>query len=521
MAARILSLFVTFYILLFTFVAVVQAQTPASRSATPSATNQELIGWSQRAEYVVAGLIHTFSCLGAGIPITQATCFGVTIPLTNANTSSSGALGLIGQMFSALVLTPPVHSPNYLASLGSNLGLVTPAYAQVGGTGQSVINIVLTLWQISRNISYIVMIIIFVVIGLMVMFRQKINPQTVITVQSALPGLVIGLILITFSYFIAALLVDVGFLATWLVGFYFIQTQPAGTVNPTGTILLDQNVITLFNAFINVGNNEILEAFVNSVMSGIIDPASRVIRSAAVFIACQHGVNIAGSIPFGGIVACLLAGGTAAANPPWVIGWFLYVVVLFVLIVAMIRLLMRLLNNYIQILLLTFTAPFNFLVASLPGRQGIAMDWVRNMLCNVLAFPGVFAAFYFAGYLIGSDPRATNTTNPGTPGVVQLFNFVRDPVTGHLLTLPNSLQTMPLLGGLDSVFVRFLLAFGVLVATPAIPDAICSVIGKIGPAGQIVGKGIQENIAGGQGQLGKVVDTAGSLKGIKLKLGKT
>jgi len=57
----------------------------------------------------------------------------------------------------------------------------------------------------------------------MIMFRVRISPQTVITVQSALPKIIFTLILITFSYAIAGFLIDLMYVVIGI--FSFIVTQ--------------------------------------------------------------------------------------------------------------------------------------------------------------------------------------------------------------------------------------------------------------------------------------------------------
>ena len=49
------------------------------------------------------------------------------------------------------------------------------------------------------------------------MFRAKINPQTVVTIQSAIPKAVVALILVTFSYAIAGLMIDLMYLLIGLI----------------------------------------------------------------------------------------------------------------------------------------------------------------------------------------------------------------------------------------------------------------------------------------------------------------
>lgn len=65
---------------------------------------------------------------------------------------------------------------------------------------------ILGLWETTRNFALALMSVIMLVIGFMIITRKKINPQAVVTVQTAIPRVIIALILITFSYPIGALM---------------------------------------------------------------------------------------------------------------------------------------------------------------------------------------------------------------------------------------------------------------------------------------------------------------------------
>ena len=80
------------------------------------------------------------------------------------------------------------------------------AYAQETSYGAWGLEVVLKFWQKSRNIAFAMMSVIMLVIGIMIITRRKINPQTVVTVQTALPRVVISLFLIVFSYPIGAIM---------------------------------------------------------------------------------------------------------------------------------------------------------------------------------------------------------------------------------------------------------------------------------------------------------------------------
>jgi hypothetical protein len=63
-----------------------------------------------------------------------------------------------------------------------------------------------------------------VVVGFMIMFRSKIGGQTLVTLGNFLPGVITSLILITFSFAIAGLLIDIGAIVTNLIaGIYGVD----------------------------------------------------------------------------------------------------------------------------------------------------------------------------------------------------------------------------------------------------------------------------------------------------------
>lgn len=480
--------------------------TPAlAQTATPSAEqNYQLAQYAKSSDNLFIGVMHTIGCIAFGSSIVNQPCLTPLQSPDSKSQSNGGLLGFVTNTIVILYANPPLRTASYMADIKNNLIPAKPAYAQVGGGGQGVIEPIKTLWEVSRNIAYIIMIIIFVVIGLMIMFRAKINPQTVISVQAALPGLVIGLILITFSYFIAALLVDVAFISTWVVGYYFMLAQ-SGNTNIVSTIFqpqnnIEPNILTIFTQFFTIDNQTmlyntsqpIIDTMMNSVPSFMgLDP----VRVVIVFLSSQILAPI-GAVP---LVGSIVSGGMTLwsyEHPPLAFSVLLWVFVGLIFLYTLIRLLIRLVTNYIMILFLTFFAPFTFLFASLPGRQGLAIDWARNMLCNVLAFPSVFAALYFAAYIAWG-------------GVTTDFNITAG------LPLIGGGSPLPLLNINDSL-IRFLLVFGILLATPAIPDVICNAIGtagRPGSSGAVIGKQIEGGVQGGQGYTKTLQGGGGAIGG--------
>src|SRR3989304_1841051 len=132
-------------------------------------------------------------------------------PETNTITQGKGALNATAGLVAGLYSTPPASGVGYFAQKIQDFNPVKPAYAQEG-VGFSALSPVQPLWTIFRNASYVGFVIVFVIMGFMIMFRAHISPQAVATVPDSIPRIVIALILVTFSYAIAGLMLAVMFL---------------------------------------------------------------------------------------------------------------------------------------------------------------------------------------------------------------------------------------------------------------------------------------------------------------------
>jgi len=559
----ILFLAFTLYLILYTLYpspAFAQNATPSATIPLPSYISQTSPAYT---DLMIFNMFHTFSCLAVGGSIIGQPCVTYqlqknaeglvqSVPVLSKTNLSGGALGVTTSILIGMYQTPPSKVTDYLAIVGQDLGIIKEAKAQVGGSGNAILSPVIKLWQVSRNITYLVMILIFVTIGIMVMFRQRINPQTVITAQAALPGLVIGLILITFSYFIASLATDMAFVGTDLVGYYFQSAQTDPEINdpqPLTKELRDKSVLTLLSPFAGaIQRGDIGQALddvwrqirstdsfdFTEVKNHVGNTAETIIRGFTGFAAYQFGAavgpmlgsavagigcfflptSVPGVGPFigpilgtAGFALCSAAGGAIGSyvippafgligflNPPFILQFVVAFAAIFIILYSMGKLLLRLINCYLTIVFLTITGPFHIIVSTLPGRQEIAIDWIRNILCNALSFPAVAAVIYFAGYLLGDQ------------------NSHLSPIIQSQLAITTTYK-LPLFGSMDLSFLRILLAFAALVALPSIPDIICKSIGKPGAAGDLFSRELQGNIQSGRGyqnQFGEKVGAVGT-----------
>lgn len=449
----------------------------------------------QHIDYTFNNLLaHWVPCVTEGQPLDGTPC-QVTVtqidqktgllkstPMIANKLEGGGALGALQFLSLAMYTNPPIQTAEYLAYVKNHFQ-VKPAYAQVGGSGANVLTPILVLWQMTRNIAYLIMIIIFLIVGFMIMLRKKINPQTVISVQQAIPGLIISLILITFSYFIAALLVDLAFIGSMLVGKIFENSNIIGPGYQD--VLANRTVLDIFSVFTGMGRPAEFDTAIGSILTtvggGIV---GQIVTILATVLGCQIGGALTSGLPVvGGVLGCVGGGALlfgAASNTDiaqMVLSVLVYAVLIVALLIAMFRLLFKLISNYLSIIVLTIIAPLQFLFGALPGNQGVYTNWIKSMLANVLSFPAVFLTFLFAAFLLG----------PGTIPLLDIRQGVDFP-TGSAL---------PLMGGFPGSLIKLLLAYGVLLASPNIPDLVAGALKVDNKAGQAFVGGAAGNLIGG------------------------
>lgn len=434
----------------------------AAASVEGEQVNSANYGGPQNSNYALENLLTSTMCVGGFQPVGTKCLSNAFVPNNPSGQPQSflfknnpgGALGSLGNLTMALY-TPPTSSAEYLADLGQNLGLIEPVYAQVPGSGSNMIRPVFALWQVMRNLSYILFILVFIIVGFMIMFRQKLNPQTVISVQTALPGLVIGLILVTFSYFIAALITDVAFYAVPLVAEIFIQTgAPNAVANSPAAIRTaanDSNIFSLFPTFRmpigSVDSTGTIASTISSILSSTVTPGGN--SSNPVFISnILAGLGVGIPLLFINPVLALGGGAIAGVGLPYVISSLVPVILMIALFIQLFRTFLKLLSAYITILVSTITGPLVILGSSLPGKGGSLSTWWKTILANALVFPAVFGAILFAGFILASVGDPTLWTSPP-----------------------------PLFGGLTPGVIPLLISYGILLGTAQVPDMVKGAFG--------------------------------------------
>lgn len=338
-------------------------------------------------------------------------------PETNHVTAGTGALAASGTIVAALYSVEPISGVEYFAQQLEYINPVKPVYAQEG-IGYAALQPVQKLWSIMRNITYVGFVIVFVIMGFMIMFRAKISPQAVATIQDSIPRITVALVLVTFSYAIAGFMIDIMFV---LLNVILSTLESQGAVGDTSAIFKESVFGIVFGSW---------RGIVGSVGDGIANVIDEVVDITLLD-------KILGF--FGGGIAAIIAG----------------IAILYVMFKVFLQLLMA----YVNIIILTIVAPFFFLSQALPGVNG-ASAWFKQMAASIAVFPAVAIMFVFAGILsgIGHLGGSTETQLGG-----------------------DAIGQFPLLAGdigIDAL--SNLIGFGILLMTPTVADMIKKAIGSPG-----------------------------------------
>src|SRR3989338_4996750 len=210
-----------------------QTKSAAVAANTNPDVPNNLHNWTQS---VMIEVMSALTCQIAGVdPVNpKQSCLGADQKTGKIgflpSTQEGGAIGFMGNMIATLY-TPPLHTADYFQNLAQNFGISKKTYAQTTGTGFQSLTPLINIWAAFSNIVYLLLVIVFVVIGLAIMLRVKIDPRTVMTIQNQIPKIIIGILAVTFSFAIAGFLIDMMWVLIYLT--YGIFTSIPG-VDVTG-----------------------------------------------------------------------------------------------------------------------------------------------------------------------------------------------------------------------------------------------------------------------------------------------
>lgn len=363
---------------------------------------------------------------------------GDTLAEARAN-DSLGAVGAFAGLAVKPIAYPPASGFYEVQTTLANAGFIPKTYA-AEGIGFAQLKPYRNFWLLSRNIAFMLLVLVTVIIGFMIMFRTQINAQLVISIENALPRIVVVMILIPLSFAIAGFLVDlmyvlialsINMLSELNVGHltpdnannvvnkytdaWFSDLWPFG-VNGYGDIYEAGHAFArIFPAEVSNGIKVLLSGLViRGIADGLIDAGRRTGARTQAGRLVRGTVNrgrgiinilqaLAGSLP--------IAEGIANASV-WVIilliglyltkyvpGIVLGIVIFATIFIFLWKTLLLILTTYINVLLLIVFSPLIIILDIFPG-QGNFGNWMKRLSVELFTFPLVVILTLFGHAII-------------------------------------------------------------------------------------------------------------------------
>ncbi|HOZ44715.1 MAG TPA: hypothetical protein PLN39_01765 [Candidatus Dojkabacteria bacterium] len=228
---------------------------------------------------------------------------------------------------------------------------ITNGYMELSASG------ITPLWTRTLNIAYVFFVIVMIIGGFMIMFRHKLGGQTMVTLGNVLPKVIVSLIVATFSFAIAGIIIDFGGLLISII------------VNILG--------ITDANPISNLG------PIMGSVFRGGLGTTAGIVGSLGSLLGLGTILKAGGIAALTGFGPFFLAGLGG-------VGLLFALVVLVIIFVGAVNVVLTLLKAYLQLLISVIIGPLQITFGALPGGSSAIKNWVTSILKNVLVFPVVF-----------------------------------------------------------------------------------------------------------------------------------
>lgn len=309
----------------------------------------------------------------SSVAMTASTLFGVDVMAGGGARAEevglspmarNGLLGTVDGEVTAMLMNPPgINLPAHLmAQWVPGQSRDTTVYAQGAGYNFLSNDVGLEpIWEMFRNIAYAGFVLVLMVAGFMIMFRSKIGGQVTVGIMNTIPGVLVGLILVTFSFAIVGFIIDLGRLASFIIVSY-LNSQLGGSGFVAQTLPNDPFSLA-WNAFEAV-----------PIVRDLSNPLTLMGGGLLLFLG-----PIGGLISFVGTVILLAIG----------------VICLY----AAVKVYITLITSYIRIVIDLILGPLFILMGSLPGKSVSIINWLKRVTSSALTFPVVLLILNLSRYI--------------------------------------------------------------------------------------------------------------------------
>lgn len=334
---------------------------------------------------------------------------------SSANLAQNTSSGLLGDSFGFFYTHRPASGIAATRDLLAKFSISQPAHAQ--GYGYENITAVQLLWQVSRNASYVLMIVLLIAAAFMIMMRTKINPQTVVSLQLMIPKIIATLLLVTFSYALAGFIIDL---------VYVFLTFIISVIGSTG--------------FLNT--TEAINFFSGQSFAYIVIFYSILINTMTIITSFSGGI-----------------------------GSIFFMILGFILMFLLFKVWWTLLKAYLSLMFYIIAAPWVILLGLLPqsgGSVGIGA-WLRNMAGQASVF--VIVPLMFLMNLIILSTGFGGESNLLAFITTALSNVIPGFPTVEPQLVAGTVPSLPLFGN-QGLLVYIGLSYAILALIPKAADLV-------------------------------------------------
>lgn len=403
-----------------------------------------------------------------------------TEKLTYDNSAfKSSLMGQVSNLISMTYVNPPASGMYWVTNTLQKAGFIPQSYA-AEGMGFAMIKPLMNLWKIFRDIAYLVIVVFLIAIGFMIMFRTKINPQTVISVENSLPKIVVALLIITFSFAIAGFLIDAMYLLIILAIGILSNNNTYYDTGQMQNIYLQSNVGRLWTDIIPLPKEAFLLGLIglnrfsyigDAFMSLLPETLNGVFHGLTALVGLLGGTKLImsffkdigagdflsnwaiGTFSLGRLPDPFLKLGVVALIGPIIInlmvhglGFIVGLIVSLAILGMVFNIFFILLRSYIQITLTIIFSPIILLFEALPGNNNFSF-WLKGLIGELLTFPIVITL------------------------------LLTEKVMFMTMTYPGEFWTPPFLVNLNPAAFSVIFGLGIMLITPDIIKLVKEAVG--------------------------------------------
>jgi hypothetical protein len=362
--------------------------------------------------------------------------FGSLSKLASNNSTSNNK-----SLASLVFAERPFSGIAYLKSIGKKLKIIPEAQAQTTpGYGFEALNPIRKLWRATRDFSYGLLVLIVIILAFMIMFRTKISPQTVITIQSVLPKIILAIIFVTFSYAIAGFLIDLVYVVIGIISYFFSLIESTQT-----------SIFTTMTTGLPVVGGGFL---------GLMLIYFVLFFWTLLFVLFASGSLGIATIFLGPILALI---------------WLLLIIIAaIVLLFLTFKIFWLLLKTLAQTYLLVIFGPLQIILgAAAPAIPSLgAGAWIKSLISNLVVYPVVGSLFVLSQIFLGFSVQLAWGNLLGGQIITTLFSNLGIP-----LSLVKGGWNPPLTLGESYLPLMFLaVSFVIMTIIPKTAELIQSVI---------------------------------------------